>query len=370
MNRLLALFLVWLFQLNPIVVAQEGTSHTSRKTHLGVIVPLTGPIGFFGQEFVKAFELAKQDHPEIAELLDIEWEDSAYDTKLAVAAFNKLVSVRRTDVVLAFGGPMLNALAPIAEERRVPFFATESEKSDCQGRVYCSLFRNEEDEWGHAFWHVLRKNNKKNVGIVKNENQFINTFVNAIVRTKRDDETVDIMIDVPPETTDLRTNVLAMRSKEVDALGIYLLPGSHYGFLSALRSINKTYPMIIGVEQLLFKEATRGFERIVNNALVIAPASTEEYREKFFKRFGHSAGFYYTPAFYDFLVLLKDVLRNNKTLRGADLVKAMRFEGTRTGASGSYSVKVSKEGVYSYSFPIGVYRVGEAHVAVDEVINF
>jgi len=370
MNRLVASLVAVLFLLNHIAIAQEGSARPARKVHLGVIVPLTGPIGFFGQEFVKAFELAKQDHPEIDQLLDIEWEDSAYDTKLAVAAFNKLVSVRHTDVVLAFGGPMLNALAPIAEERKVPFFATESEKSDCQGRAYCSLFRNEEDEWGQAFWHVLRKNNKKILGIVKNENQFMNTFVNAIVRTKRDDESVNILINVPPETTDLRTNVLAMRSKQVDALGIYMLPGSHHGFLSALRSINKTYPMILGVEQLLFKEMNKGFERIVHNALVIAPASTEEYREKFFSRYGHSAGFYYTPAFYDFVVLLKDVIRSNKTLRGVDLVKAMHFDGKRTGVSGSYSVKVSKEGVYSYSFQIGVYRVRDTGVVVDEVINF
>lgn len=367
-------FLVFLFTASFLVynlaIAQDGSTHAPPKARLGVIVPLTGPIGFFGTEFVKAFELAKEDHPQIDQLLDIEWEDSAYDTKLAVAAFNKLVSVKRADVVLAFGGPMLHAIAPLAEERKVPFFATESEKSDCQGRAYCSLFRNEEDEWGWAIWHVLRKNNKRNIGIVKNQNQFMNTFVNAIVRNKRDDEVVDILLDVPPETTDLRTSVLTMRSKEVDALGIYLLPGSHRGFLSALRSINKTYPMVLGVEQLLFTETNKGFERIVNNALVVAPASTAEYREKFLKRFGHSAGFYYTPAFYDFVVLLKDIISSNKTLRGADLVKAMRFDGTRTGASGRYSVKVSKEGVYSYSFPIGVYRVLDNSVAVDEVINF
>ena len=68
---------------------------------------------------------------------------------------------------------MLSALAPIAQSKKVPFFATESEKSDCEGRTYCSLFRNEEDEWGKATWKVLRKYKKKNIGIVKNQNQFM-----------------------------------------------------------------------------------------------------------------------------------------------------------------------------------------------------
>ena len=353
-----------------IVLAEENNIQAQKKLHLGAIVPLTGPLAFFGNDFIKAFELAKEDYPEINQLIEIEWEDSAYDTKQAVSAFNKLVSVKQTDVVLSFGGPMLHALAPLAEQRKIPFFATESEKSDCQGRPFCSLFRNEEDEWGQATWQILRKSGKKKIGIVKNQNQFMNTFVNAIVNNKKEDETVNILLDVPPEIVDLRTDVLSLRSKEVDALGVYLLPGSHHGLLSALRNNNQTFPMIFGVEEFLVKENNKGFESIVNNALVIAPSSTEEYREKFQSRFGYSAGFYYTPAFYDFLVLLKDVIRSNKNLRGSDLVKAMRFDGKRTGVSGSYSVKVSKDGVYSYSFPIAVYRVNDNNVSVDEIINF
>lgn len=91
---------------------------------------------------------------------------------------------------------------------------------------------------------------------------------------------------------------------------------------------------------------------------------------RFQNRFGYSAGFYYTPAFYDFLILLKDVISSNKGLRGSDLVKAMRFDGKRTGMSGTFSVKTSKDGVYSYSFPIAVYKVNDHNISVDEVINF
>ena len=337
---------------------------------LGIIVPLTGPLAFFGKDYMRAYELVKESTPEVASLIEVKWEDSAYDTKQAVAAFNKLVSIDKADAIVTFGGPMLHALAPLAEQRSIPFFATESEKSDCKGRKFCSLLRNEQDEWGHATWRVLRKHGKKKIGIVKNQNQFMDTFVNAIIKTKAVDESVTILIDVPPDRSDLRADILALRTADIDALGVFLLPTSHHGFLPAALRLNESLPFLFGVEEFLVSENNVGFESLVNNAIVLTPASQREYRERFESRFGKSAGFFYTPAFYDFFHLLRDTVKSSPGLRGLDLVRALRFKGTREGVSGRYTVKVSSDGVYSYSFPIAVNRVNNNAITVDETIEF
>jgi ABC-type branched-subunit amino acid transport system substrate-binding protein len=351
-----------------LAVDRESSGPT--KVKLGVIVPLTGPLGFLGKDFVRAYGLVKEAHPAIDELIDITWEDSAYDSKQAISAFNNLVATKRADIILSFGGPMLQVLAPLAEQRKIPFFATESETGDCVGREFCSLFRNNADEWGHATWRVLRGKGSRRIGIVKNQNQFMNTFVDAIVRTKKEDEYVEVLLDIPPETIDLRTHVLTMRSNNIDALGLYLLPGSHNGFLAAAKGLNKQFPLIFGVEALLQIDNNKGFAKLIQNALVVAPAATDQYRHTFHQRYGHSAGFMYTPAFYDFLVLLKDIVNSNPAARGKELVHLMHFSGNRAGVSGTYSVKVAANGVYTYSFPISVYQVGENAVTVAETIHF
>lgn len=352
------------------VASRAHEPHSPNQTiKLGVIVPLTGPLAFFGQDFVRAYDLTAEENPNLKQTVQIIWEDSAYDAKQAIAAFNKLTSVDHVDVVYSFGGPMLNVLAPLAEAKKIPFFATESAKSDCQGRAYCSLFRNEEDEWGRATWQVLHKYNKHKIGIVKNQNQFMNTFVDAILRTKGNNDSTEILLDVPPETVDLRSNMPALKSKVVDALGVYLLPGSHHGLLNALRDSNTQFFMF-GVEEFLERENNKGFEKFTNGALVIAPGATSEYKAKFESRYGESAGFYYTPAFYDFLMLLRDTVSKNPASRGMDLVNALHFSGKRHGVSGEFSVKQSKDGVYSYSFPIVVYRLNGNNVTVDQVISF
>lgn len=372
MTRTLTLSLLAIcFLIGNLAWAQESIldEATDSRLRLGVIVPLSGPLAFFGNDFIRAYDLVRADHPEVDKAIRIYWEDSAYDSKQALLAFNKLVTADKVDVVLSFGGPMLSVLAPVAEKKKIPFFATESEKRDCEGRAYCSLFRNEEDEWGQATWRILRKLGKSNIGIVKNQNQFMNTFVNAIVRNKNDQETAEILLDIPPQMSDLRSSILSIKARNFDALGVYLLPTSHHGFLDAARTLNKTF-LLFGVEEFLVKENNKGFEDFIEGALVVAPYATQSYRDKFESKYGHSAGLYYTPAFYDFVNLLEDTVTGNKSLRGLDLVNALHFKGEREGVSGKYSVKSSKDGVYSYSFPIAVYKVSNNGIAVEDVINF
>ena len=168
---------------------------------------------------------------------------------------------------------------------------------------------------------------------------------------------------------DLRASILSLKSKNIDALGVYLLPTSHHGFLDATRSLTKTF-LLFGVEEFLVKENNKGFEDFIEGALVVAPYATQTYRDRFESKYGHSGGLYYTPTFYDFVSLLKDTITTDKSLRGIDLVNALHFKGEKEGISGKYSVKVSKEGVYSYSFPIAVYKVSKNGIAVEDVINF
>jgi ABC-type branched-subunit amino acid transport system substrate-binding protein len=372
MIRTLVLALVFALSLtcNPAAAEESKVNEAGdTRLRLGAVVPLSGPLAFFGKDFIRAFDLVKAAHPEIEEHIRVYWEDSAYDSKQALQAFNKLVTVDKVDIVLSFGGPMLSVLAPVAERKKIPFFATESERRDCEGRAYCSLFRNEEDEWGQATWSVLRKQGKTKIGIVKNQNQFMNTFVNAIVRNKNESESAEILLDIPPEMTDLRSSILSLKGKNIDALGVYLLPPSHHGFLDAAKNLTKNF-VLFGVEEFLVKENNKGFEDFIEGALVIAPHATQSYRDTFEKKYGYSAGLYYTPAFYDFMVLLKDTVAANRKLRGLNLVDALHFKGEREGVSGRYSVKISKDGVHSYSFPIGVYKVSNNGPVVEDVINF
>ena len=366
-------FVAWNFVCSPqLVLAEEkGAKEVLR---VGAIVPLSGPLAFFGNDYVRTLELYREDHPDLKDQIEVVFEDSAYDGKQAISAYRKLVDVEKVNVIFSFGGPMLNVLAPLAEADKIPFFATESAKEDCENRVFCSLFRNEEDEWGKATWQMLRKHGKSNIGIIKNQNQFMNTFVSAIERTKAESEQVRILADLAPSTMDLRSELLVLRKTKVDALGLYLLPDSHRGAVRSLGDLHLNV-LYFGVEELLHPENNKGYEQVTSGSLVIAPAVEESYRKRFESKYGFSAGFFYTPALYDFLSLLQDTVKNRSKTTGGELlgkalVDALRFSGTRKGVSGPYSVKKSPKGVYSFSFPISVYKIEGGVISVEDTFQF
>ena len=363
---LLGLVAGFLCVVGQSVAAQSATSD---KLSIGVIVPLTGPLAFFGQDYLRTFDLFKEDNPDFAKRFEVLWEDSAYDSKQAIAAFTKLTTVNKADLIFTFGGPMLNALAPLAEGRKVPFFATESERADCRNRKFCSLFRNEQEEWGKATWKMLSKQNHKKIAIVKNQNQFMNTFVNAIISTKPTDSTIEIIIDAAPDASDLKTEALVLKERSYDAVGVFLLPRAHQDFIKSLAGMNLQVPLF-GVEEFMVPEHNRGAESLLDGAAVIAPAVSEAFYNRFLQRYGFSAGQFYSPAFYDFCKLLDDTLILNADLRGPELVEALRFSGTRVGVSGNYKVKRTSDGVVSYSFPIAIYRRKEGTFKIDELIEF
>lgn len=370
-KSLILTVLLILVSLLPDVSADQQTvpAAVTPRLRLGMVVPLSGPLAFFGTDLMRAAKIFSADNPALGRHVEIIWEDSAYESRQAIAAFHKLVTAERTDVVFAFGGPMLSALAPLAEAKKIPFFASEAEKHDCEGRQYCSLFRNEEDQWGEATWRALRKQGKRHLGIVKNQNQFMDTFVDAIIRTKRADEVVEILLDVPPDVIDLRSAILPLRTKQFDALGVFLLPNSHRAFLNALRAINKPL-QLIGVAEFLVEEHNKGYEELIEGTLVVAPYATPRFAESFQRDHGNSAGLYDASALYDFLTLLHEVAAAQPALRGLDLVNALHFQGIRHGVSGRYSQKRSPNGVYSINFPIAIYRVSRDGTAVDDVFEF
>jgi hypothetical protein len=62
----LALF-AFIFFFGNLASAAESKPNEAddSRLRLGAIVPLSGPLAFFGNDFIRAFDLVKAEHPEI-----------------------------------------------------------------------------------------------------------------------------------------------------------------------------------------------------------------------------------------------------------------------------------------------------------------
>lgn len=350
MRRIIISFFICLaFSILP-VEAQNQT----KKFKLGVILPLSGDLAFFGKAHLNTAEMFKGAQEKLE--YEIVYEDSAYDVKKAVTAYKKLSTIDKVDAIFSFGGPMLAALAPLAERDKLPLFASESESTDVDGRKYVFLFRNEIGEFGRVIWDELRSQGKKSIGIVKNRNQFMATFARGIIENAREGEVASVEIDVDPGSTDLRTQLLRLKKSKFDILGVLFLPGSHRAFLNQARTLAIKYPMI-GVEEFLLPEENLDLDDYIDGTLIVTPYVTEDFRKDYKEKFSSDLGIEYGVEYYDFLKLLNATLAKEPYQNREKFISAMQFSGESQGLSGPFSVKKTAKGGVYYSFPIAIYKI-------------
>lgn len=342
---------------NHLVSNEAGAENGRFK--LGVIIPMSGDLAFFGKGHTVAANLFEEDFPSIERNFDVVYEDSSYDSRKAVLAYTKLKAVDKVDAIFSFGGPMLASLAPVAEADKMPFFAPESEPRDVAGRKYVSLFRNVTAEFGKVFWSEARNRGFKKIGIVRNINQFMDTFVRGLTEASNpaDGEQVETAIEVAPGTVDLRSEVLRVKGQKFDALGIFLLPGSHRAFLMQAKTLAMKSPMF-GVEEFFEPHENQDLAEFIEGTVVIAPNVSERFRTRYREKYKSDVSVEYGGEYYDFLVLLNETLarRDSKPSRD-EFLADMRFAGEKSGQAGKYVVKETADRAVYYSFPIAIYAV-------------
>ena len=70
----------------------------SEPIKVGVILPLTGDLGFLGEEIKKGMDLALVEINSTGQKLEVKYEDDAFDPAKSASAANKLISIDKVDI--------------------------------------------------------------------------------------------------------------------------------------------------------------------------------------------------------------------------------------------------------------------------------
>jgi branched-chain amino acid transport system substrate-binding protein len=121
-----------------VVFASTTRIHAEEKLRVGAIFALTGPVSIQGVPMKNAMQMAKEEFDRQHEL-EIFYEDDAFQAKNAVSAAQRLLDEKQVQVLVAFGTQQGFALAPIAERRKIPFFAVNVNPKTVAGKKYTFL---------------------------------------------------------------------------------------------------------------------------------------------------------------------------------------------------------------------------------------
>ncbi len=268
---------------------------------IGAILPLTGPIGFFGKYERNALSIAldeiNQNGGINGQKIKVVYEDSQNNPRLAVSAMNKLINTEKIPVALTQMSGVSMALAPIADQRKVVLVSLAmhpdlAKKSKYVFRIYESVAQESQ-----AMANFLIKNSFKRIGIIYIEDvwgqEAESSFVKQLHALNND---IVFSEGFSKQTKDFKELIAKLKTKSLDALFIAAY-GPGVGILAKqIRESGLTVPLFgnVGMSwDYVLKIAGPALE----GAIVVMPKfyapeySSLDFVKKYRKRFGTDPNF-------------------------------------------------------------------------------
>jgi len=107
------------------VINSSRTKTNNHSIKVGVILPLSGPAAFSGLQAQKGLDLAIAEiNQQNQNQIELIYQDSKANPEQSVTAFNNLINLHDSDVIISSLSSVSMAIAPLAQEKQIPLIAT------------------------------------------------------------------------------------------------------------------------------------------------------------------------------------------------------------------------------------------------------
>ncbi|MBI5126632.1 MAG: ABC transporter substrate-binding protein [Candidatus Taylorbacteria bacterium] len=291
----------WLFTNN-----KQSKLVTSHSIKIGVIAPLSGPLAEYGEAFQNGIILAQEKLKN--NKLQFVFEDSAYDSGKAIAAFNKLKDFDKVNVIINWGDPTSQAIAPLVKTNSIPFIAVTTIPSVAEQSPYIIRTLNRSEDAAGATWEYLRSKNFKNVGIVKLETPYFNSLVDSLIKTKQTDEKVTI-IDTYLSfgDKDFRTSISKIKNtSKYDVIGVFLAGGQISQFYKQASTLEMKTPTF-GTDFFESQSDIDAAGTTMNGVVYVNYDVSDDFRTEYQNRFKNISQIAYAGNGYDTVMMLNSI---------------------------------------------------------------
>lgn len=317
----------WILRVLSVVVLigalaflnKPNTSVINEPIKIGGLFGQTGFVAFAGETSRNGFIMAIEDSG-----LDIEYviEDTESDVSKTVTAVRRLIDISEVDVII---GPEWaewgEVAAPIGNTAKVPIISPwmTSEFEWAKLPYYFSATPSERGQVREVLDHMT-KSGHKNIALFENNSSW-SLDLAEVVRDEVNENynELTIVFDSKTEegTFDYRTELLKLHGKDIDAIYSVISGGSKPEALTRQISelqINLPVYMPAGSAQSLL--SNRSDPSIGEGVFYTASEKyekTDEFNEKYFKRFGVEPVAISGATSYDMTTLVIDAIREGAT---------------------------------------------------------
>lgn len=345
----------------PLLIAfLNNLSHAQieNKFRVGAILPLSGPLAEYGVAAKNGIELAKEQHPDLFNRIEFDYEDSLYDPKTTILAFNKLVLSKRVSLVFTWGNPPSEAVAPIAENRDVPLLAVVSGSAIARGKTRLIRFFNPTSDLSKPLAQYLKQKGFKRLGVVTAENTYVGGILEGLKSNLASDQQLTTIATFNPTDMDFRSAVLKVKAQVFDAIGVFLLSGQVGTFYKQLQEHGVNTPSFgtdffeSTVEVGLAKGAMEG-------AIYPQAGVTSEFQTQYISKFKNNSQITHAGNSYDMAMLMGTLFNSLQTKLSPEEIMAelKSSRSSLTGAMGTMRFRQTADVDSYFEFPIILKKV-------------
>jgi ABC-type branched-subunit amino acid transport system substrate-binding protein len=307
------------------IAIAPARADTSRLETLLLLVPKTGALAEWGEAMERGARLALEEGQLKLRLLV---EDSQFDPKTALLAFEKTNSTEKLSGLIVFGSGVSLAVAPVAERERLLTIAIATSDKIQINRQYVFRHMISAKTATEVILPEIAKRSLSRLaavattqdGMLAFQEDFTNCFPGQIVFKE----------DVPPQERDLKGLALRVASAKPEGVYITLLPPQASLFAIELRRLGFKGSLFAATQiqnNSEIKAAGEAFEGLL--FVKDGGLETAEFEKRFLSKYGVPPDNFAGNAF-DSVILL------DRALQSEDPALSMRKTRGFRGALGVY----------------------------------
>jgi branched-chain amino acid transport system substrate-binding protein len=320
----------------------------------GIILPLSGPLAEYGAAFRNGVAMAKEDYPKLFNDVSLTYEDSQYDPKTAISAFEKL---RREGVSLMFvwGNAPSEAVCPLSERYRVPTIASISNPAVSIQKQYTIRAVNHAASLSRLLAGYLREKGYSSIGVVLTEISYLNAVLSGLRAELASSQSLELIDAYGPADNDFRASVTKIRSAHYDVIGVLLISGQISQFYRQAAEHKLDVPTF-GTD---FFESTTEIAQskgTMEGAVYVHFNVDHRFRRRYLEKFGNDIQLAYAGNGYDMsMVIAQAAAKASKDPE--ETMEALRLKGPQQGVGGVFRYRETDEGGAYFEFPIHIKQI-------------
>lgn len=349
MNLIKCLFLsiLSMLSLTGYLSAQEGDNKK-----IGCILPLSGPLAEYGIAAKNGIEMARSDAPKAFKGIKFVFEDSKYQAKEAVSAFNKLRRDKNLALIYVWGNPTSEAIAPLAEKFKVPTLAMVLNPKVSTDREYVIRSTNYDALFSKRLVEAMSARQIKKLAVVVSENSYLNGILDGIKRFADDNLKIDIVQRYQPSDMDFRSSITRIKGKNYDAIAVFLMSGQVGQFYKQMKQQKLNLPSY-GTDFFESKTEIQQSGGAMEGAYYTHLGVSEDFRKQYVARFGNDLQLAYAGNGYDIANIAANAIKAKK----AKLITSLKDVKSYRGVSGIANFKNTADGGAFYEFPVRLKQI-------------